>query len=290
MAGAKDIKRRIKSISSTRKITKAMEMISAVKMRRATESALSIRPYADRAMAVFSNLSLRLNGDEHPLLATRHASGKLLYIVISANRGLCGGFNANIVRNMRDAASGNVSRIDIVGIGNKGERALKKFGFNIIASFPEMIHTPTVERARPIVKMMLDGFTNGVYEKAVLVFTDYISTISSLPRTQTLLPVESDTVVMHPEVSKDAAALYTIEPDPLSVLDTVIPRILEMQIYHAVLESRASEESSRMVAMKNASDAAGDMTDSLRRSYNKARQMKITQEISEISAGRLALE
>lgn len=298
MAGAKDIRRRIKSIGNTKKITKAMEMISAVKMRKSVLSTAAIRPYAHASLLVFANLASRLDKEEHELLSERGVGPELM-IVITGNRGLCGSFNSQVLKKAYERARGEIP-MAFISIGKKGESALRNRGFNIVASFNDLSYIPTAEEVRPIAKLARDEFLAGTYGKVSILYTDYRSAISSVPRERPLLPVRKDELEAvvremnlldgEPPAPHAAPVKYLIEPTPKSVLDFVIPRILEMQIYHALLESKASEESARMMAMKNATDAAGDMIAGLNQSYNKARQAKITQEISEISAGRIALE
>jgi len=298
MAGAKDIKRRIKSIGNTKKITKAMEMVSAVKMRKSVLSAVQVRPYARTSLLVFSNLAGRLGKDEHPFLKKREIN-KELVLIITSNRGLCGNFNSQILKKVYEKARDKKDKIDFITIGKKGETTLRNRDFNIIASFNNLSYIPKVEEVRPIVKIITEGFLGGSYDKVEIVYADYKSAILSVPRLRQLLPVSKEELVAEIDemnilgkeyVENNSSVQYKIEPTPKDVLDSVIPRIIEMQIYHAILESKASEESARMMAMKNATDAALDMISSLNSSYNKARQAKITQEISEISAGRAALE
>lgn len=299
MSGAKDIKRRIKSVGNTKKITRAMEMISAVKMRKSVASTVQIRPYANTALLVFSNLAERLSKDEHEFLTKREIKSELV-IVITSNRGLCGSFNSQVLKKVYEKVKENKNKIDFITIGKKGESSLRNRNINIIASFNDLSYIPTSEEVRPISKILTEGFLDGTYDRVEIIYTYYKSAMVSISRKRQLLPILKEEIMAQidemnilnksNDKPSDLSTQYKIEPEPKEVLDIVIPRIIEMQIYHALLESKASEESSRMVAMKSATDAAGDMISGLNRSYNKARQAKITQEISEISAGSAALE
>ncbi len=320
MASSKDIRRRIKSINNTKKITRAMEMVSAAKMRRAVASVLAIRAYAHSAWSVLTNLA-RAFQDYNTGLLERRPVKAVLTAVVTSNKGLCGSFNSNIakkiseqIKNPERLMACDFSRakplsnqglaleelkIDFITIGKKGEALVKKLGKNIIASFPELTYLPGIESVRALGKIVMDEYLAKKYDKVVIVYTDYISTISQQTKIRQLLPVSKiDLEKQIAEMDRMAKAYglekpkveYKIEPNPEIVLTHVLPRLLEMQVYHAILESNASKESARMMAMRNATDAAGEMSDELTFAYNQLRQMKITQEIAEISAGRAALE
>jgi F-type H+-transporting ATPase subunit gamma len=321
MPNAKEIRRRIKSVKNTGKITRAMEMVAAAKMRKAVASVLAIRPYAHSAWSVLTNLSRAFSERENPLLETREVS-KVLAIVITSNRGLCGSFNAQMVRKIKEQIANpemlkiNRSRkfeaklrilaskseeliINFITVGKKGENIIRKLGKNIIASFPELTYLPKAENVRPLAKIAIDEYAKKNYDKVVIFYTDYISTIKQETKIRQILPI-SKTDIEKQIAEMDQAAKdyglekpqveYKIEPGPEAVLSHIFPRLIEMQIYHAILESNASKESARMIAMRNATDAASEMVDNLTLIYNQIRQMKITQEIAEISAGRAALE
>ncbi|MEI8096737.1 MAG: ATP synthase F1 subunit gamma [Candidatus Moraniibacteriota bacterium] len=304
MASARDIRRRIKGVKSTGKITRAMEMISAVKMRKAVQSVLAIRPYAKSAIELLSQLSVATKDDSHPLLAIREVK-KELYVVITSNRGLCGAFNAQVVKHLRQILKEDANREQVfVTIGKKGEAAVRRLpvrpnggGNNIIASFPDVIGAPTVEGMRAISKIVIEEFESKRVDRVVMVYTDYISVMVQEVKVRGLLPVAiKDTKKafheMNGKETKEkvkAEAEYVIEPSPKKVLWRMIPRLIEMELYHAILESNASQESARMMAMRNATDAAKDMVSDLTLAYNQIRQGKITQEIAELSAGMAAV-
>lgn len=318
MASGKDIKRRIKSIKNTGKITRAMEMVSAAKMRKAVQSVLAVRPYAHSAWSVLTNLSRALESRREGLLAVREVKS-VLVIVVSSNRGLCGSFNSQVFKKLKEEIShpeklkinrfgkkkieSKVSneelRMDFITLGKKGEPMVRKLGKSIIASFNDLNYLPRMEAVRPLAKIIMDDYQSKKYDKVVVVYTDYISTMTQQTRIRQLLPIsqmdiekqiaEMDILAKEYDLA-EAKMEYKIEPNPKEVLENILPRIIEMQIYHAILESNASKESARMVAMKNATEAAGEMAEELTFAYNQIRQAKITQEIAEISAGRAALE
>lgn len=318
MANLKDINRRIKSINNTAKITRAMEMVSAAKMRKSTESVLKIREYAHSAWSVLTNLARAFEKYEHGLLAVRPVK-KVLIVAITSNRGLCGSFNAQIIKKIKkeianpenlkinrigikkiesDIADKDL-KIDFITIGKKGENLVRKLGKEIIATFPELTYLPGIEAVRPVSKIVIDDYLEKKYDKIVVAYTDYISTMTQEPKIRQLLPVSKidleKQIAEMDNIAKDYGLdqpqmEYKVEPSPKKVLTHIIPRLIEMQIYHAILESNASKESARMMAMRSATDAANDMAEELTLAYNQIRQTKITQEIAEISAGRVALE
>lgn len=310
---SKAIKQRIKSVKNTKKITKAMEMVSAAKMRKAVGAALNTRLYATLARELLENLARR-SEVESPLLATRPVN-KLLVILVSSNRGLCGSFNANLFKKtfalLRDKA--NVSRhrvagvkdiapsttidVDLIGIGKKSAWFAKKSGHKLVAAFDGLNERPAYTDVLPISQMAMSGFTDGTYDKVVVVYTNYKSSLVQEVKMRQLLPISGpDLEKMLADLPVEPAKLdvdpeqYMFEPDLETVAKTVLPRLVEIQVYQAVLESAASEYSARMVAMKNASSAAGDMINGLTLQFNKARQAAITQEIAEIAGGAAALE
>lgn len=306
MASARDIRRRIKGVKGTGKITRAMEMISAVKMRKAVQSVLAIRPYAKSAIALLEQLKWAV-GDEKHVLLTERPVRRELYVVITSNRGLCGAFNAQIVKRLRQTLKDDADRERVfVTIGKKGENAVKrmlatpgKWG-GIIASFPDVLAIPTTEGMRAVAKLIIEEFETGRVDRVVMVYTDYISMLSQEVKVRALLPIAiKDTKKAMHEMGMNSSVTgsgsfqakeYVIEPTPKKVLWQIIPRLLEMELYHAVLESNASQESARMMAMRNATDAAKDMVSDLTLAYNQLRQGKITQEIAELSAGMAAVQ
>ncbi len=296
MASARDIKRRIKGVKGTGKITRAMEMISAVKMRKAVASVQAIRPYAESVIAVLRQLALA--GEDHPLLETREVK-RALYVVVSSNRGLCGAFNTQIIKRLRQTLEEDRAREAVfITIGKKAESAVRRIGRGeIIATFNGVLALPDAQQMRPISKILIEEFENKRIDRAVVVYTDFKSMLSQEVKVRALLPVvEKDVhkalneMDRHTSLTPTFTAEYTIEPSPKKVLWRMIPRLLEMELYHVVLESNASQESARMMAMRNATDAAKDMVADLTLAYNQLRQQKITQEIAELSAGMAAVQ
>ncbi|MFH1292095.1 MAG: ATP synthase F1 subunit gamma [bacterium] len=312
----KAIQTRIKSVKNTRKITKAMEMVAAAKMRKAVQVAVDTRTYATLAWNLLVNLS-KTQEVKIPLLDVRPVK-RLLVVLITSNRGLCGSFNSNIIKKTaeqlanpvniskqriqgHDVAPSQELEVDVIGVGKKGASFAKKMGYNLISSFGDMTDTPKMEDALLISKILIEEYTNKKYDKVVVAYTDFQSSINQVAKLRQVLPVsEADLEKMLGELGSDKDRGesenktelddYLFEPNKLEVLKTILPRLVETQIYQTLLESAASEHSSRMLAMRNASDAADDMIKELNLNFNKARQAAITQEISEIVGGAAALE
>lgn len=301
MASGKDIRRRIKGVKGTGKITRAMEMISAVKMRRAVERALAMRPYAQSALSVLHRVTEAVQREDHPLLVERPVK-KELYIVITSNRGLCGSFNAQVLKKLREARQADQEREAVfITLGKKGEQAVRRMFTRpggkgeILASFPHVFDYPRVTDMRPVTRILLEEFQSGRVDRVVMVYTDYVSALVQKTKLRVLLPViEKDAKKMLDEIGfktdEVVAGDFLIEPFPAQVLETLIPRLIEAELYHAVLESNASQEAARMVAMRSATDAAKEMVADLTLTYNQLRQQKITQEIAELSAGMAAVQ
>lgn len=294
MPSGKDIRRRIKGVKGTGKITRAMEMISAVKMRRAVERALAMRPYAQSVLSVLHRVTAAVKFEKHPLLLERPVAREL-YVVITSNRGLCGSFNTQVLKKLREARAEDKGReAAYITLGKKGDQAIHRLHGNIVASFPEVFDYPRVTDMQPVTRVILDEFRSGRADRVVMVYTDYVSALVQKVKVRALLPVtEKDAKKMLDEIGLETSGPiggeFLIEPMPETVLETLIPRLIEAELYHAVLESNASQEAARMVAMKSATDAAKEMTDDLTLAYNQLRQGKITQEIAELSAGMAAV-
>jgi F-type H+-transporting ATPase subunit gamma len=294
---SKAINRRIKSVVNTKKITKAMELVSASKMRKAVQAVLASRPYAKMAWSLATRLEAK--GEEaHPLMREPEAGGRVLAVLITSDRGLCGGFNAQVLKTAAELARARgIEAVDFIAVGRRGEQWIRRRNLPLKAAFGDIVSggAPAASKIRPIARMLRNGFTDGTYAEIIVIYTDFVSSILQKPRVKTLLPLRKDSelgeVHGHRETSANEKMTgeYLFEPNPRGVLDALLPRIAEAQLYQAVLESLASEHSARMLAMKNATDAASDMIDDLRLTFNQARQAGITQEIAEISAGRAAL-
>lgn len=289
MAGTKEIKRRIKSIKNTKKITKAMELVAASKMKHAISSTLSSRPYSGYSWEVLRALSEYIAKSTHPLFEAREQK-KILIILITSNRGLCGGYNAQVAKSVIANIKENTERqIDFISIGKKGDAMLRRIKQNIIASFSNVSEKPRLSEILPIINMAKEFYEKKEYDGVFVAFTDFISAISQKARVEQLLPVEKEKTLSEIKEmegkTKGVINEYLFEPDYESLMNVIVGKIVRTKFYQMILESNASEQSSRMMAMKNASEASEEMIDGLTLEFNKARQANITKEISEISAG-----
>lgn len=297
MPSTKEIRRRIKSVKSTRQITKAMELVAAAKMRRAQQQALSTRTYASLAWELVKNLSDKTDPRIHRLLRRPKEAKNVGIVLITSNRGLIGGFNNNIINTALNVAKGE-THVEFVTLGKKGLSAVRKRSFTIAAEFEKKDAVFLELDIRPLSKLLTQDFVSGKYDKIVLVYMDFVSTLQQKPRVNELLPLSRQASLgiaeamdeeENQKVKYEEPLDYLFEPSPDQVLEVLLPRLVEMQIYQAVLETNAAEHSARMVAMKNASDAASDLVDEFTLEYNQIRQAAITKEISEIVSGQLAL-
>ena len=299
MASTKEIKRRIKSVKSTKKITKAMELVAASKMKRAISRTLASREYARYSWEVLSSLSQQAEESNHPLLKVNTTAQKSVIILVTSNRGLCGAYNSQVIKKVFSIIKENTGKqIDFISVGKKGEVALRRLGQNIVASFNDISDTAGFSDALPIVNYAMELFKQGTYSSVSIAYTDFVSALSQVATIRPILPVSSAEIssfiqtvgeekskIKSPQVGPVRSVQYTFEPDYEILMSVLVEKLARMQFYQMLLESTASEHSSRMVAMKNASEAAGEMIDDLTLVFNKARQSSITQEISEISAG-----
>jgi F-type H+-transporting ATPase subunit gamma len=301
----REIKRRIKSVKNTKKITKAMELVSAAKMRKSVQRVLATRSYAQVAWQTLMELSQRIDASENPLLAKRETIKNVAVVVIASNRGLCGGFNTNIIKKAAEfiqQREEGVENIDVITLGKKSFKPLARYNFNMKADFEKKDVTASMTDIFDVSNFLLSEYIAGTYDQVVITYTDFESALTQTPRVTTLLPLhleDADQALGSVEDREGYGEVdeleqeefeYILEPDPETLLNSIAPKIIEVKLYQAVLESDASEHSARMMAMKNASEAADDMTQSLVFAYNRARQASITQEISEISAGKASLE
>lgn len=283
----KIIKERIKSIRNTRKITKAMELVAASKMRRAVAAVAKTRPYAKETWATIRSLLVGSMETEHALLKAQPEATKTLVVLMTSDRGLAGGFNVNMIRAvLKEIKALGTEQVEVIGLGKRGADAVERAGATVIARFPSLTNNPTFYDLLPVARLVLERFLHGECREVKLAFTDFVSGISQVPRIIDLLPLRPTAE----EGEKAATTEFTFEPSPGKVLDRVLPAVAETMLYQALLETSASEHAARMMAMKNASDAARDMLDALTFTYNQARQASITQEIAEISSGKAALE
>ena len=278
------LRRRIRGVRNTAKITKAMEMIAASRMRRAQEAGLAGRPYAEKIQQVLADLAaLPQEGKPiHPLLQ-RHPVNRIAVVHITPDRGLCGGLTANLNRATASFILGQGVPLTIIGIGRKGLDFMRRYRRDIRAEFTHLGDRPSLLDTLPISHIVIDDYTSGLVDAVYIVYAQFISTMLQKPVVQQILPIEPAVIPRGQNVE------YIYEPAPEAVLSGLLPRFVEMEIYHAILESIASEQSARMVAMRNATDNANELIQDLTLLYNKTRQESITKELLDITGGAAAL-
>jgi F-type H+-transporting ATPase subunit gamma len=298
MAGTKEIKRRINSIKNTKKITKAMELVAASKMKRAVSSTLASRLYAEYSWEVLTSIARNSEEFKHPLFTAREEVKNILLVLITSNRGLCGAYNAQIIKKAIVLLKKQNINIDIISIGKKGDYAMRRLGLKVIASFTDIENKISLTEVVPIAQLLINEYSEFRYDKVLIAYTDFISALSQKPNIKQILPVSPTDLKELIESlesnedyqlnQKEKRIDYLFEGDKQKLIGSLAEKLTRMQIYQMLLESNASEQSSRMVAMKNASEASGEMIDDLTLVFNKARQSNITREISEISAGMVS--
>jgi len=287
MAGAKEIRSKIKSIQNTAKITKAMEMVAASKMRKAQERMRASRPYAEKILNVLAHLAQANPEYKHPYLLEREEVKRVGYIIVSTDRGLCGGLNTNMfkaaVKEMIEWDSQGIE-VDVCAIGKKAVGFFGRFKCNLVAQADHLGDSPSMEGLIGTVKVMLDSYDEGNIDRLYLVYNEFVNTMTQQPLIHQMVPVGGD-IDQELEHHWD----YIYEPEAKHIIDGLMFRFIESQVYQGLVENIASEMSARMVAMKSATDNAGDIIKELQTVYNKARQAAITQEISEIVSGAAAV-
>ena len=287
MAGSKEIRTKIKSVQSTRKITKAMEMVSASKMRKAQERMRAARPYGEKIRNVAAHISHANPEYRHPFLIERDSVKKVGIIIITTDKGLCGGLNTNVQRlaltKMKEWEAEGES-FEVCCIGNRGLGFMQRLGANIVSQITQLGDRPPMDKLVGVIKVMLDGYREDRFDRLLIFYTKFINTMKQEPVMEQLLPLSGEKLGV-----PEGAWEYIYEPEAKVVLDQVLTRYVEAIIYQALSENLASEQSARMVAMKAASDNANNVIDELTLIYNKSRQAAITQELSEIVAGAAAV-
>ncbi|HZV62988.1 MAG TPA: F0F1 ATP synthase subunit gamma [Methylophilaceae bacterium] len=287
MAGSKEIRTKIKSVENTRKITKAMEMVAASKMRKAQERMRAARPYAEKIRNVAAHFSYARPEYKHPFLVKRDQVKNVGIIVVSSDKGLCGGLNTNMLRlalnNMKNWESEGKG-ITVTAIGNKGFGFMNRLGAQLKSHITGLGDAPHMDKLIGPIKVMLDAYIAGEIDQLFVCYTRFINTMKQEPVCEQLLPLSGEQIGA-PEGYWD----YIYEPEPVGVVNELMTRYIESLVFHAVAENMASEQSARMVAMKSASDNAKNVIDELKLVYNKARQAAITKEISEIVGGAAAV-
>ena len=311
MAKTKDIQRRIKSVNNIKKITKAMEMVAAAKMRKAVEAVLKTRTYANLSWETILNLAQLSKQQQQPLhalLTQKKIINKVGIILITSNKGLCGGFNTALINKTKQSIKKQGDKkTEFILIGKKGT-IIQKEGYTVSAEFIKNDEINTLEEIKPLSKLIVKDYLTNNYDRIMVAYTDFVNPVKQIPRVKQLLPVDIEaedeylgvagknphlkttkTYIQEKTKKHSIAKEYLFEPSPEEVLNKLVPKLIEIQLYQALLESNASEHSARMTAMHQANDAAEDMVDELTLSFNKARQASITAEIAEISAGANAL-
>jgi len=287
MAGSKEIRAKIKSVENTRKITRAMEMVAAAKMRKAQDRMRAARPYAEKIRAVAAHLSRANPEYKHPFLVKREENRNIGLIVVTSDKGLCGGLNTNILRlvvNRMKDIEGEGKGIMVCPIGNKGLGFMSRIGAKVKSHLTGLGDTPHIEKLIGAVKLMLDAYTAGEIDAIHISYNRFVNTMKQEPCIEQLLPLSGEQLG-----TAEGSWDYIYEPDAKKVIDELLVRYIESLVYQAVVENMASEQSARMVAMKAASDNAKSVIGELKLVYNKARQAAITREISEIVSGAAAV-
>ncbi len=294
MAGSREIRNKIKSVKNTQKITRAMEMVAASKMRKAQDRMKKARPYGEKIRDVAAHMSRANTEYRHPFLIERDTVKRIGVIIVTSDKGLCGGLNTNILRkavNQMKRWQAEGEQIEVSCIGNKGLGFMSRIGANVISQVVALGDTPDIEKLIGAVKVVLDGYTQDRFDRVFIFYNRFINTMKQEPIMEQLLPL-TDERIQGAESSGEkikTAWDYIYEPEAKPVIDDVMVRYVEALIYQAVAENMASEQSARMVAMKAASDNAGNVIDELTLIYNKSRQAAITKELSEIVGGAAAV-
>ncbi|MCS5712748.1 F0F1 ATP synthase subunit gamma [Candidatus Berkiella aquae] len=290
MSGAKEIRSKIKSVKSTQKITRAMEMVAASKMRKAQNRMLASRPYANRIRTVIRHLSEGNTAEyRHPYMIAREPK-RIGIIVVATDRGLCGGLNVNNFRHLIGQLQDwqqEGKEVSLCAMGTKSEVFLRRLGLKMLASASHLGDTPSVSDVIGPVSVMLNAYNDGLLDALYISYNRFVNTMSQQPVVEKLLPIKQDEIGGDEPLPKRGDYIY--EPDAKELLDLLLTRYIESQVYHGVVENFACEQAARMLAMRSASDNAGELIDSLQLAYNKARQASITRELAEIVGGAAAV-
>lgn len=293
MAGSREIRNKIRSVKNTQKITRAMEMVAASKMRKAQDRMRKARPYGEKIRNVAAHMSRASTEYHHPFLVERDTVKRIGIIVITSDKGLCGGLNTNVLRkalNQMRAWESEGEQIEVCCIGNKGLGLMSRIGANVISQVTGLGDTPNIERLIGAIKIVLDGYTADRFDRVYIFYNRFVNTMKQEPTMEQLLPLSDERMSGEEnDASQNKLWDYLYEPEAKPIIDDIMVRYVEALIYQAVTENMASEQSARMVAMKAASDNAGNLIDELTLIYNKSRQAAITKELSEIVGGAAAV-
>ncbi len=295
MANAREIKTRINSVKNIAQVTRALQAVSASRVRKAMEAVERTRPYSQKAWQVLTHIAGQPGRNSlHPLLTKRENVENVIVVLLSGDRGLAGPYNTNIMRFEHQQFKDFDAKIGYIPVGRKGTELLYRRQANVLAQFADLPAEPTFNDVSAIGRLVVDDFLEGKADEVYLVYTDFVNMISQVPTVKKLLPLEFDSAEGlvqsgYGEAHNGPSAAYIYEPSQVEILDQIIPRFTALQVYQAVLESFASEHAARMVAMKNATDNASDLTGALTLEYNKVRQQSITNEMLDIAGGAEAL-
>jgi F-type H+-transporting ATPase subunit gamma len=293
MANLKEVRIRIASVQSTQQITKAMKMVSAAKLKRATNAITQLRPYATKLKEILGNLSASLEGSSSPFIQEREPN-KVLVVVVSSNRGLAGAFNMNVIKATNNLIAERYSEqfkngnVKIVAVGKKGQDFYEKRNYNTIGNNNELYSALTFENVTKITEAIMDGFVKGEYDEVQVVYNRFKNAAVQIVTTEQLLPLKR-TAEVEVETVKSSNVDYILEPSKVEIVEQLIPKSIKIQLYKAILDSHASEHGARMTSMDKATENAGDLLKALKLSYNQARQAAITTELTEIVSGAAAL-
>jgi F-type H+-transporting ATPase subunit gamma len=286
MPSLRDIRRRIRSIKNTSQITKAMEMVAASRMRRAQQRVTAARPYSETMRSLIQELAASVGSNAgaelHPLLVQREID-TVGIVLFTTNRGLCGGLNTNVIRRGSEVLLEQTHPIELLTVGRKGQDFFARRGHRLLGTFTGISDSPSYDDIIPIARVILDSYNAGVMDRCYLVYPKFVNTLTQRPHVEQLLPLQPA------DATETKPVDYIFEPDPAGILEELLPRFVEVQVYQALLETQASEQSARMIAMRNATDNATELVDSLTLTYNKARQAAITSEVTEIASAAEAM-
>ncbi|MFN8398063.1 MAG: ATP synthase F1 subunit gamma [Bacteroidia bacterium] len=294
MANTKELRERIKSVKSTQQLTRAMKMVAAAKLKRAQDTIIQLRPYAQKLGEIMGNIAAEVTGDIESPYMKQPAAEKVLLVVVTSNRGLCGAFNANVNKAALEVAQGvypeqlAAGNLSILAIGKKAFEYFKKRGFNMVGENHDVFADLSFDSVNAVATMVMDGFVSGKWDRVDLVYNEFKNVMSQIKRHEQFLPIAANPAPA-PAAGAAAKVDYIFEPNKVDILTDLIPKSLRIRFYKAVLESNAGEQGARMVAMDNATTNAEELIKQLRLAYNQARQAAITKEILEIVAGAEAL-
>jgi len=294
MPNAREVRLRIRSVKNISQVTRALQTVSASKVRKAMQAMMNTRPYATKAWQVLTHIAAQPGRENlHPLLTQRNEVKNILIVMITGDRGLAGAYNSNIVRfALQQFGKSNIP-VSYIMVGRKGRDLMLRRRQNVIAEFSNLPAAPSFSDVSAIGRLAVDEFLKGQTDEVYLVYTDFINLVRQVPSVKKLLPLEVGTgegrVVAFAPAQRSLAAAYIYEPDQVQLLDEIVPRFTALQVYQSIMESLASEHAARMVAMKNATDSASSLADALQLEYNKARQQTITNEMLDIAGGAEAL-